>query len=1190
MTPACSTAALTKASVAATKAGAGTPAPHRTGLYARVPSRVAKGARLSVCGLIGAGRTARTVRLERRVDGRWVRVSTVRAQRRVVLRGPVVRAPIVVRVTVRDSRGRIVGASGARRVTLKATPKKKRTPKTSAPAPVVPTTPGPAPMLPPGPKPIIDPPAPDPLPGGSVAFETRWRDGGGQIVVTTTVATPGTASALDVNRDAIADFTALVTLTGGKPSVDIMPLGPSAPAAAVEAIISDPEHHVVDRDGLRLGFDAVDGRSPDAFIAAADSGDGLDLAVTQDAPAGQTAPVVAQVFDGTPAAPLDPVELRADGDTLADLRVAATVDRAAGTLGWALTTTAGAPVTVASLDLGTSSATPFANGLRSLRLEVDDATASGLVSADFSHAGTAADPQTVTFTGRDASDQPAGLDGLSFTATGTSALLGRGTVVTGDLQTVPSDLVLDVAHDGTTTTLDATKPGGGAATVGAARIGAAATADAIAFPTSSGNPADGVLLRDRTGDPFVLGVRASDLTRLVTTFGPSTTVDAGSADGPLVVDGDTNAATGRIEAGGAGLSSLDLVADLTSGSIQVAGDSAVEDLSLSYDATAPLALGATSFDAVVAGLGPDTTIAIDGDPHATTGRLTGAEITSDQPVDLRLALAGPSQTATLPAPGTTNTLALDTSVATTTLTARLNDLESVHIRPQAGTLTGTFAGSHDLDAEATVPQLDDNGAPTGVDSTLGVVADGTPSDVALTVAPRAAVDGGGARLAWSGSAASDRLQVTQTGVDLLDGVDRLSADVEGVPAGFTTTLHEPDADATSALLETTVAGATVASGGPRIDELRLAAGSGALPASAGDDKLTYRGGSSHQIALKFTNLKGLSFTPAPLEIALEHEDTLNNGTKPLDLDVSAPSSSAPLNPALGIGGTLKQPSFRTVVTATPEGEAPAKLAFEVTTGSATTPRSMTSLSLTLANAGGSPWTALSLSNLPRTFTGCVAGDAGCVPTAIADLPTALSDFPTAGETACTAPQTANVTLNRPYAPGTSFAFDDAGTSGTSATPSAMVTVNASVSPSGDGTPIALTNVRVHKLRGDLGGGASHFTFKPIVSVSAGDVPRMYVYVDSGSTPFVLNGLSGTDLVSSLQIGTDATPATANKRFAWVAGAVRSSILGCSVGQNIGSARSGTLTCGGQKSMQLNTTLGTVNMFNLPLFGDVTGIC
>ncbi len=1284
----CGTAALTTASGAATQAGAGRPGPQRVGVFARVPRRVEQGQRLSVCALVGTAGQARTVRLEQRVDGRWTRVATVRAQRRVVLRGPEVRRATVVRVTVRDARGRVVGASGARRVTVRAarTLRKKTPPRKPAPTtpkPFVPAPPTPAvPPAPPGP--LVPVPEPDPIPGGSVSFRTQWRNGSAQIVTRTFTATAGTTRTLDVDGDEVADFSALVTVTGSAPTVDILPLGPSAPAAAVEAIVVDPLHQVLGRDGLVVGFDAVDGRSPDAFIATADAGDGLDLSVTQDAPAGQGPPVVAWVFDGTPEAPVDPVDLRVAGDELADLRVAATVNRATGAIDWSLSTTNGTPTGVAALRVGTSSATPFADGLRVLRLDARDVPATGRISAagpveltsdagpigaaalvassvagdqpptdptpaitrtatattivagdvsharvdgatvalagpvdgtlaldltgapaltgslsglpasaelqlDFARAGTAADPQTVRFTGRDASDAPAGLDRLTFTASGTAPLLGRGPVVDGDLRGLPSDLVLAVAQDGATTTLDATTPGGGDTTVGSVRIGAADAPDDSLYPVIGSDPADGVRLRARSGEPYALGVRATELTSVATTFDARPRVRASATDGPFVADGWTDGVAGRLVAGSGDLADLDLTADLTMGTVAASAAGPVNDLRLDYATNDPQALGATTFAVAAAGLSADTTFGATAIAHPSSGQRTGVQVASDQPIDLRIALAGPGRSATLPATGSPNTLDLDATDGTLTLEARLNGLRTLTVRPQTSGLHGHFATARDLNVDAVVPLLDGAGAVAGGDAALAVGAESGPTELALRVAPRDAADGGG-ELTWTADARTSRLTVARSGAELVAGTDRLSADVRGVPTGFSTVLRTPDADATDPLLTTAVTGATADSGGPRIDELRIAAGSGALPPSTGDDAWTYRGGSDPEIAVKSTNLKRLELTAAPFRIAVQHEDTLNGGTKPLELDLSVPRPATPSSTALGISGTLDTPSFATTVTATPDVSDTPQLRFAVTTGTADTPRGMASLSLTMTEAGGSPSTALSLLNLPRTFTGCVAGDGACVATAVADLPNAQGDF-APGSSGCTLqPLSGNIGLNRPYAPATSFAFDDAETSGDSPAISSMVTINASVTPSGGGTPTRLTNVRVHRLRGDLGGGSTSFPFKPMTSIAEGQVPRFYVYLDSDSSPFVLNGLQGTEFVSMLRLGTDALPARASEQVAWVAGAVRSSPLGCSIGQNVSTPRYGGTDCGGASEMTLNTSIGTVNMFNLPLFGDVTRIC
>ncbi|MBO9533554.1 MAG: hypothetical protein J7513_11340, partial [Solirubrobacteraceae bacterium] len=954
-------------------------------------------------------------------------------------------------------------------------------------------------------------PTPDPLPGGSVRLETAWRNSSSVIEKQSTVVSPGDTTPLDVDGDSQPDFDAVVSLGSGDVSLDVEPTGASAPPAEVVAVVSDPQHHVLGRDGVRFGFDATDATSPDNFSATAGAGDSFDLTVDQDAPAA----AVATAFDGTDAARVDPV----------DVRLAAPPE---------------------SAEFG----------------------------LDFSHAGTAADPQRLAFTGRDGSSQPAGVGEISFTADGGAPALGRGTVAAGTLDGVPSDLVLRVSHEGDATTLDAATPGGAPASIDSAKIGAAASAAAIRYPQIAIDPVDGLYLRDTTGDPFVLGVRASNLTHLEAAFGRTTRLDADTADGMIMVDGATDAATGTLTTGTASLPSLDLTADLDAGSLHAAGGAPLADVDLVYTLADAGVLGASTVKLAASGVGVDTTLTFDGDPRATTGLITGAELTSDASVNLRLALASAGETATLPAADVTNTLDLAATGTATTLTARVNGLRSLHVNPQSGTFSGTLTSSRPTTVNATVQTLAGDGTATGEDSKLNTSVTNAPTSFSLSVAPRAAANGGGAQLAWTGTTTTSQVTVAFSGPDLIDGVGELSADVRGVPQSFASVLQEPGSG--TAVFSTTV------SGGASIDELRLAAGIGTLPATgAASDKLAYIDGTEPEISVKLTGLKGASFAPSPTALTLDNVEAL---TKPVALSAKVPNTTGP---DMTLSGTLNKPSFHTEVSAVPAGAAPAKLSFAVTNGSTATPRTMSSLSLSFTNASSSPSAAVSLTNVPRSFTGCVADGGSCVSTAVADLPAAVLSTWT-GPNACSPqPQVPGNVNRRPYSPGTSFAFDDDGSSGTSNNINQMVTINASMA--GASGAFTINNLRVHTLRGDVADSGTTFTFKPIVSISAGEVPRMYAWMDSESTPFVVNDLR-TPAMPKLVMGTDSAPARARKRLAWVPGAVRSSILGCSVGQNISTQAQNALDCGGAKEMQLGTSIGTLNMFNLPLFGDVLGIC
>ncbi|MEH3052710.1 MAG: hypothetical protein PGN13_01715 [Patulibacter minatonensis] len=1012
---------------------------------------------------------------------------------------------------------------------------------------------------------------------------------------------------------------------------------------------------------------------------------GPDLAVTEDAPTGQSAPVVVQVFDGTEASPVDPIDVRAAGDQLADLRLEGTIDVASETLEWALTDGSGTPTGLDELSLGHRMSALSSNGLRALRAQLSGVPATGKVSADsgldvtsasgeigsvavvassvatdlpptatapavtrtatattvvdedvshvdvdgttitrsgapntdlafslaaptslpgspalsgsltglpasaivdldFSGAGTAASPQRVAFTGRTAGGAAAGLDALSFTATGTDGVLGRGETVTGQLDGLPGDVALDASYANGKATLDAHTLGGAAATIDAVELGAAATAAGVAYPSEGASAREGVYLRDVTGDPFVLGIRATDLTHLESTFGVETAVKTTTARAPLVIDGATDAATGRLVAGSGGsLPDLDVRADLAAGKLLGTAGAPYGQLSVDYGLTSPGTLGATNVQAVASDLGPTVGIDVKARRHATSGALTGIDVTSAQSVSVRLALGGGATPPTLPGTGTSNTLALDGDASGLgSLTARLNKVRAVSLEPQAGLLGATFTTSAAFTVDAQLAELSGSGAAVGTaTTTLDATVTSVPAQFALTVAPRSAGAGGGAQLDWSATAAANQVTVDWAGPELITGVGSLRADLRGVPASVTTVLQVPSASAP--LLKTTM------SPSGELAELLLAAGAGVLPTTGSStDRITYREGAEKAIDMKLTGLRSASFDANPLSLTLDQNLAM---TKPVALDVSVPSGVLTHT----LTGLLNKPRGHTELTLTPNadavpGDSTAKVLFSMENGTASS-ESMASLSLSYTNAiDGSPNGSLSLTNVPHTFTGCIAGDASCVSSAAADLPAAFSTWNPSD--ACTPkPQSPSTSfLRRPYAPQGSFAFDDAGTSGTSSQLTTMVTINANLSSAGSGGPTILNNLRVHTLRGDFGLGGTSFTFKPIVSISAGEVPRVYTQFDSKATPFVINDLRGVGVMAKLVLGTDANPAKGNRRHTWTPGAVRSSILGCGVGQNISTQASGALNCGGAKEMQMQTTLGTLNLFNLPLFGDVLGIC
>jgi hypothetical protein len=88
----------------------------------------------------------------------------------------------------------------------------------------------------------------------------------------------------------------------------------------------------------------------------------------------------------------------------------------------------------------------------------------------------------------------------------------------------------------------------------------------------------------------------------------------------------------------------------------------------------------------------------------------------------------------------------------------------------------------------------------------------------------------------------------------------------------------------------------------------------------------------------------------------------------------------------------------------------------------------------------------------------------------------------------------------------------------------------------------------------------------------------------------MNDVEVPPSVPKMVMGNDGAPARAFKRISWIPGAVRGSILGCGVSQNIDTQSQNSLDCGGSKELDIATSLGQLNAFSLPIFGDVLNIC
>ena len=774
--------------------------------------------------------------------------------------------------------------------------------------------------------------------------------------------------------------------------------------------------------------------------------------------------------------------------------------------------------------------------------------------------------------GRDDHGAPAALAALELTASSSAKLFGDATALRANLTDVPASTALDLRQRAGRTTLDVTS----AEAIGGLELRAGAPDDLDNVPLPAAGH-QGVTRDVRSGHPFRLGARTTNLEDLDVTLGTATSVAATSAAGPLTLDSltDTGDATLALNDAPAGKR---VDADLVAGTVMFDDSAPIDAVTATLSTTAANALvaGGTSGEIDLDSVPAQASLALTSSSSA--GVRTGVHLATTGSAIGRVDLRAHSDGRALPSfPDASGRIVLDDTTPTQVSFAlraaapgaidfaATDDGTSLSVD---GGSTGGFVVDADL-ARPTTPRT--------VDISIPALA----GSIALHLDRGADADGGGARLAWSSSTPVSGFTAALDGATLVPGSDETSAAVTGAPSGFTVRLPDQSQTPSPALLTATVAGSTTGSGGPRIDELRLAAGA-ALPASGGDDTLTI--GANAGASVKLTNLKSASvaFTGATtaahqLDLALDQDDTLNGGTKPIVLGLTGAGAS----PAPTLSGMLNKPSWHTELRLDlGAGLATAPLRLVAVNGSTTQPRTMSALSLSLAhlgNAGGS----LTVANVPESLSGCVARSGAC---RRADRPPpALSDY-AASDSGSPAQSATAGGINRPYAAGASMDFNDAGTSGTSSNISTMVTLNASLSFS-DEDPVTFTNLRFHRFSLDMGDNGS-FTYFGM------SVPRLYLFADGGNLPFVVNGLSVAPIMSA-KFGSDSSPAIADRRLAWLPGAKCMAVLGQPCGStSLDRRASGAFDCGGAHglSWRQNPGVGTVDVFNDGLGGNILNPC
>ena len=500
------------------------------------------------------------------------------------------------------------------------------------------------------------------------------------------------------------------------------------------------------------------------------------------------------------------------------------------------------------------------------------------------------------------------------------------------------------------------------------------------------------------------------------------------------------------------------------------------------------------------------------------------------------------------------------------MAVRAIELRLLNVSLAAGTVTSEMQGGRRFLVDAR----SDVGRTTPL--TFSGIVDTVPSSFRATFE---AVPGG-LRLAVNGNSPVGFVRLARTGAALLPGTDNAVTEISSIP-GQVSLL---------AIAGGVAVQAADAAGVPApLGQLRLgaSAGAGALPAFVSDaqfaanpsnaafrDLLETDTTGPSGMVLRLTAVKSLDFTFAEPAMRLQQDGAR---TRPFAFDVKTPNRQAGLPPT-AISGLLNKPSASTVFAADVAPDRPTTLRFE-------NEAPVSSFSLSAIDLGPVPEAHVSLANIPTRLAVCMHAGSQCRP---ADrLPTALPDYeafqanPPQGATAGGA--------NRPYPAQVSLSFDDFGTSGSGSTPSSMVTMNATIRMNLTQAPIILTNLRFHSLALDVGLHPTSPTFDFLGST----YPRIYLYLDSGSRPFVMNELKYPPLIESFKVGTDGSPAVADRRLVWLPGTrCTASSFGVCIATGLDARTSGSLDCGGQRAFTVRVSGVAMNLLNLS--GQSLPIC
>ncbi|MCW2998020.1 MAG: hypothetical protein JWN65_1569 [Solirubrobacterales bacterium] len=812
-----------------------------------------------------------------------------------------------------------------------------------------------------------------------------------------------------------------------------------------------------------------------------------------------------------------------------------------------------------SADLGLQAST--AGGPFSVDVDTDAIAAAASVLDLPARASLALnlDSGQITFDGKTAGGDPAGIDLLTLEARLTQPFLGNGNRVKARIEKLPAHVTLGFSQTDGAASLSADQP--------IKLLELQAWEDGKAEPPL---PADqGAILHDKAGQDFQLAARIRQLKALAIDFSGAVSLHTETAGGLFTADIDSDALTAQATIDQLP-TVLDLGLDLDNGKVTYSGSSPVGLIHAAIDSETPVFLGATTFAVDFRGVPTHFELGIGQNLDKSIS------LTSDQPIgQIDVTAGSPGREAPVIDAGEAGAK-LDSTGGKLGLALRVFDLSTLKIDTAPIALEATmrpgtpFRVDAQLDAPAADPAVPaDPAAPP-----LRVRADieNLPATFKVglgDINPAGSATSGGTKLTYQATAPVGRIHIKADGVALMEGADGIEADLAGVPSAFTMTLPEqPETGVKPPLAQLAV------NPGEAIGELRLAAGSRTLPDTGqAADVFSYTGDPAHfGVAVRLTGVQGLAMNLDPVNLVL---DQVPATTKKIDINASLPQDSGP---DATIAGALNKPSAHTEVgvvlpdpTATPK--TPTRLLLR--NGTAAAPGTMGNLTLNIANLGTIPSATFSLDRIPRILDACLATDNTC--RAADRTPAPLSNYTQSTGFIKTFPDPSqNATAggnNRPYASQVSMDFNDQGTSGTSSAIASMVTMNATIDLGAGGPPVQITNVRFHRLALDFGMPGTTFGYL------GQTVPKLYMFIDSNALPFVMNNIAYPPSITSFKIGTDSNTANANRRLVWLPGRK-------AIGAALDSRASGSLACGGQQ----NLTSGGINLLDFPLVGQLVSVC